>query len=176
MANLPTIKVTPNAHDSAIVADVVATLKQLVDGYGVPLFATVVTVLDPVDFVNTYDALAGQAAAVVARPSERLYGVDNGMAFMVRVPVPVIIAVPNTATPNLDTTVPTATVDQLAEAVREGLLIDPTRSGYAHRLVFRGQYIDGTSIDGVTRSIKNTAATITVGAEIPVTCAWQQDA
>jgi hypothetical protein len=153
-----------------------ATLAAAVVGV-TPVFASVGVYDDLDSFIAKADVLQNSPiAGVIAGPPDRRKGDDNGEDFVMRVPLDVAVRF-RTELRNPGEAEKSGTVEaqRLSDLVRQIVRADPLRGGKAARIMWAGDFLDGTDVTGLPRMLARGPDQAFYTAVIPVTVGLETD-
>ena len=156
---------------SAVLANIVDTITALsVDGK--PRFQSVGIFEDVATFDSVADASKGTAIGVVAKTPERADPMDNSHDYCEKLEIEIVFKYSAVRKPGAAESAAVSEMQQLADVIRNALLVDQFRDGNASAVMFGGRLIPGTDVTGSPRVLNNKANSGVYLASIPIVTAW----
>jgi hypothetical protein len=166
------LNLTPDTTGGDIIENLRATLAS-VQVNGAALFREVRVVDDIDSFRNAGDALAGTVAGIYASPAAEGDATDNSALRSFLLSVSLCVKFTAKRGPGADERAAVTEMNRLADLVRQAVLFDRWRGGLAKRILWGGQVIDGTEIDGSPRMDYRKPNQAFYVCIIPISVAWE---
>jgi hypothetical protein len=169
---MPPIALTPDTTGGDIIEHLRTTLESA-QVSGVNLFKEV-RVIDDIDsFRNAGDALSGVIAGIYTAPAAEGDPTDNSAIRSYMMSISLCAKFTTKRAPGADERAAMIESNRLTDLMRQAVLFDRSRGGKAKRILWGGQVIDGTELDGTPRldyRKPNQAFYICI---VPIMVAWE---